>query len=81
MKQQSREGLEAARSELVQREKVQEELQSVRVWLEAADGLLSEMERSNSTQELQVRQSINQNLNQHLPRQITASVGLNVVCC
>lgn len=40
--------------ELEEREKVREELQGIRVWLEAADGLLSEMEDSSSTQELQV---------------------------
>lgn len=43
--------------ELEEREKVREELQGVRVWLEAADGLLSEMEQSSSTQELQVGRS------------------------
>ncbi|KAG7509989.1 nesprin-2-like [Solea senegalensis] len=53
VKQRSREGLEATRSELEHREKVQKDLQGVRVWLQAADALLSEMERNNSTQELQ----------------------------
>ncbi|XP_035850399.1 nesprin-2-like isoform X2 [Sander lucioperca] len=53
VKQRSREGLKAARMELEEREKVQVELQGVRVWLEAADGLLSEMEQSSSTEELQ----------------------------
>ncbi|XP_042357130.1 nesprin-2-like isoform X2 [Plectropomus leopardus] len=53
VKQRSREGLKAARMELEEREKVREELQGVRVWLQAADGLLSQMEHSSSTQELQ----------------------------
>ncbi|XP_028420858.1 nesprin-2-like isoform X1 [Perca flavescens] len=53
VKQRSREGLKAARMELEEREKVRLELQAVRVWLEAADGLLSEMEQSSSTEELQ----------------------------
>lgn len=57
VKQRSREGLKAARMELEEREKVQVELQGVRVWLEAADGLLSEMEQSSSTEELQVGHS------------------------
>lgn len=57
VKQRSREGLEAARMELEEREKVQEELHGVQVWLEAADSLLSEMERSSSTRELQVGRS------------------------
>ena len=46
--------MEAFRLELQEREKVWKNLQGIRVWLEAADGLLSEMERSSSTQELQV---------------------------
>lgn len=54
VKKRSREGLEAARLELEEREKVWEELQGVRVWLRATDGLLSEMEQSNSAQELPV---------------------------
>lgn len=54
MKQRSREGLEAARTELDEREKVGEELHGVQIWLQAADGLLSEMEQSSSTEELQV---------------------------
>lgn len=54
VKQSSMEGLEAARMELEEREKVREELQGIQGWLEAADGLLSEMEQSSSTQELQV---------------------------
>ncbi len=49
--------MEAARIELEEREKVRDELQGIRVWLEAADSLLSEMEQSGSTQELQVRHS------------------------
>ncbi|XP_047197740.1 titin homolog isoform X14 [Hippoglossus stenolepis] len=53
VKQRSKEGLEASRLELQEREKVWKDLQGVRVWLEAADGLLSEMEKSSSTQELQ----------------------------
>lgn len=54
VKQRSSEGLEAARMELEEREKVREELHGVQVWLEAADGVLSEMEQSCSTGELQV---------------------------
>lgn len=54
VKQKSGEGLEATRMELEEREKVREELQGTRVWLEAADGLLLEMEQSGSTKELQV---------------------------
>lgn len=54
VKQRSREGLEAARMELEDREKVGEKLHGVLDWLQAADGLLSEMEQSSSTQELQV---------------------------
>lgn len=54
VKKKSREGLEVARQELEEREKVWEELQGVRVWLNATDGLLSEMEQSNSAQELPV---------------------------
>lgn len=46
--------MEAARLELEEREKVWEELQGVQVWLEATDSLLSEMEQSNSAQELLV---------------------------
>ncbi|KAI3367261.1 hypothetical protein L3Q82_008148 [Scortum barcoo] len=53
VKQRSRGGLEAVRMELEEREKVRVELQGVRAWLEAADALLSEMEQSSSTQELQ----------------------------
>ncbi|KAA8578683.1 hypothetical protein FQN60_017503, partial [Etheostoma spectabile] len=54
VKQRSREGLKAARIELEEREKVRVELQGIRVWLEAADVLLSEMEQSSSsTEELQ----------------------------
>lgn len=55
VKQRSREGLQAARQELEDREKVREELQGIRVWLKAAASLLTEMEQSSSTQELQVR--------------------------
>uniref|UniRef100_A0A673ACF5 Nesprin-2-like n=2 Tax=Sphaeramia orbicularis TaxID=375764 RepID=A0A673ACF5_9TELE len=51
--QTSREGLEATRQELEDREKVREELQSIRVWMEAADHLLSEMEQSSSTSQVQ----------------------------
>lgn len=54
MKQRSREGLEAARAELEEREKVGEELLAIQMWLQAAHGLLSEMEQSSSTEELQV---------------------------
>lgn len=54
VKQRSREGLEAARMELEDREKVGEKLHRVQDWLQAADDLLSEMEQSSSTQELQV---------------------------
>lgn len=57
VKQRSREGLEVARMELEEREKVQEELHGVQVWLEAADSLLSEMEQSSSTRDLQVGRS------------------------
>ena len=46
--------MEAAKMELEERERVQEELQGVRVWLEAAEGLLMEVEESNNMQELQV---------------------------
>nr|XP_029131758.1 nesprin-2 [Labrus bergylta] len=53
VKQRSRQGLESARMELEEREKLREELQGVKVWLEAADGLLSEMEQSRSTKQLQ----------------------------
>ncbi|KAI9528709.1 hypothetical protein NQZ68_017307 [Dissostichus eleginoides] len=53
VKQKSKEGLKAARMELEEREKLREEMQGVQVWLEAADGLLSEMQQSRSTQELQ----------------------------
>nr|XP_020467229.1 uncharacterized protein LOC109966618 [Monopterus albus] len=49
----SSEGLKAAKLELEEREKVQEQLHGVQAWLEATDGLLSEMEQSSSTQELQ----------------------------
>lgn len=47
--------MQAARQELEDREKVREELQGIRVWLKAAASLLTEMEQSSSTQELQVR--------------------------
>lgn len=40
--------------ELEERDKVRDEMQGIRVWVEAADDVLSEMEASNSTQELQV---------------------------
>ncbi|XP_031728981.1 nesprin-2-like isoform X3 [Anarrhichthys ocellatus] len=53
VKQRSREGLKAARMEVEERERVRKELQGVEVWLQAADALLSEMEQSSSTQELQ----------------------------
>ncbi|KAK2826777.1 hypothetical protein Q5P01_020991 [Channa striata] len=52
VKKKSREGLEAARTELEEREKVREQLHCILIWLETTDGLLSEMEQSNSTQEL-----------------------------
>lgn len=54
VKQRSREGLEAVRTELEEREKVGEELHTVQVWLQAARGLLSQMEQSGSPEELQV---------------------------
>lgn len=54
VKQRSREGLEAARTELEEREKVAEELQALQIWLQVAHGLLSEMEQSSSTDDLQV---------------------------
>lgn len=54
VKQRSREGLEAARMELEEREKVAEELHAIQVWLQAAHGLLAEMEQSSGTEELQV---------------------------
>ncbi|XP_034531278.1 nesprin-2-like [Notolabrus celidotus] len=53
VKQTSRQGLETTRVELEGREKVRDELQGIKVWLEAADRVLTEMERSGSTQELQ----------------------------
>ncbi|XP_068456284.1 rootletin-like [Clinocottus analis] len=53
VKQSSSEGLKAARTEQEERERVHKELQGVRVWLEAADGVLSEMQQSSSTEELQ----------------------------
>lgn len=46
--------MKAARAELEERERLGGELQAVGVWLQAADGLLSKMEKSRSTQELQV---------------------------
>lgn len=46
--------MQAARQELEEREKVRGELRGAQVWLKAADSLLLEMERSSSTQELQV---------------------------
>lgn len=57
VKQRSREGLEVARVELEEREKAREELHGVQVWLEAADGLLSDTEQSSSPQDLQVGRS------------------------
>lgn len=45
----------AARLELEEREKIREELQGIRVWLDTVDGLLSEMEQGTSSQEPQVR--------------------------
>lgn len=55
VKQKSSEGLLATRMELEDREKVHKELQAVRVWLDAAEGVLSEMEQSSSSsQQLQV---------------------------
>lgn len=57
VKKRSREGLEASRQELEEREKVRDELQAARVWLEATRGLLSDMEQSNSSLELPVRLS------------------------
>ncbi|KAF7644878.1 hypothetical protein LDENG_00214260, partial [Lucifuga dentata] len=53
VKQRSKEGLEASRLEVEEREKVRKELQGVWVWLEAADSLLSEMELCSSPQEIQ----------------------------
>ncbi|XP_041668040.1 microtubule-associated protein futsch-like isoform X3 [Cheilinus undulatus] len=53
VKQRSMQGLEAARLELEEREKVREELQGIKVWMEAANGVLSEMEKTGSTQQLQ----------------------------
>ncbi|XP_068608267.1 nesprin-2-like [Brachionichthys hirsutus] len=53
VKQRSRKGLEAAKAELEEREKVREELHCVQIWLEAAENLLSGMEQSSSTEELQ----------------------------
>ncbi|KAK5606833.1 hypothetical protein CRENBAI_014970 [Crenichthys baileyi] len=49
----SKEGLLIARLELEEREKIREELQAIRVWLEASESVLSKMEQSSSTQELQ----------------------------
>lgn len=46
--------MEAVRTELVEREKIREEIHSVQVWLEATEGLLAEMEQSSITVELQV---------------------------
>lgn len=57
VKKRSGEGLEVARMELEEREKVREELHGVQLWLEAADVLLNEMEQGRSTEELQVRRS------------------------
>lgn len=57
VKKRSSEGLEVARMELEEREKVREELHGVQLWLEAADVLLNEMEQGRSAQELQVRRS------------------------
>ncbi|XP_036006871.1 nesprin-2-like [Fundulus heteroclitus] len=51
--QKSKEGLVSAKLELEEREKVREELQVIHVWLKAAESLLSKMEQSSSTQELQ----------------------------
>ncbi|CAJ1074541.1 LOW QUALITY PROTEIN: nesprin-2 [Xyrichtys novacula] len=51
--QRSRQGLEAARIELEEKEKIREELQSIKVWQEAATGVLTEMEKSGGTQQLQ----------------------------
>lgn len=58
VKQSNRQGLEGSRLELDGRQKVQEELQGVRVWLEAAASLLSELELSGNTQELQVSENV-----------------------
>lgn len=58
VKKKSREGLEAARLELEEREKLWEELHGVRLWLEATDGRLSEMEQSSSSQDLPVRHTL-----------------------
>lgn len=55
VKKASSAGLEAARLELEDRERLRDELQGLKVWLEAADHLLSEAEPSGSPQELQVR--------------------------
>lgn len=55
VKKRSSEGLEAARTELEEREKVREELHGVQLWLQAADVLLKAMEQGRSTEDLQVR--------------------------
>ncbi|XP_028298172.1 nesprin-2-like isoform X2 [Gouania willdenowi] len=62
VKQSSKEGLQKARVELQEREKLLQELKSVGLRLEAADGLVSEMQQSSSTEELQAvyRQLCNQ---------------------
>lgn len=57
VKKRSSEGLEGARTELGEREKVREELHGVQMWLRAADVLLREMEQGGSAEELQVRRS------------------------
>lgn len=57
VKKSSSEGLEVARTELEEREKVREELHGVQLWLQAADVLLNEMEQGRSAEELQVRRS------------------------
>ncbi|XP_061890413.1 uncharacterized protein LOC133640784 [Entelurus aequoreus] len=52
VKQTSREGLAFIKLDLEEKEKVQEELQVVWVWLTAADSLLSEMDPSSNTAKL-----------------------------
>ncbi|XP_027891564.1 uncharacterized protein LOC114155726 isoform X3 [Xiphophorus couchianus] len=53
VRQKSKEGFLAARLEMDERDKIQEELQVIHVWLEDAESLLSKMEQSSSTHKLQ----------------------------
>ncbi|CAG5866901.1 unnamed protein product [Menidia menidia] len=53
VRQRGSEGVLAVKLELEERDKLREELQVVRVWVEAADSLLSDMEECSSTEELQ----------------------------